>query len=90
MDLAFQLLSYQQLPANLHLLTSMDNSFYGAAGTMLLRISHLYAVGEDPVLGQPVTVALDQILAFVTVTGCTEMSVTANQKVSRRVLVVKF
>ena len=64
----------------------MDNSFFGAAGTMLLRISHLYAVGEDPILSQPVTVALDQILAFVTVTSCTEMSVTANQKVRAGVL----
>ncbi len=71
-----------QLPANLHLVTAMDNSVYGARGTMLLRLAHLYEVGEDAVLSRPAAVRLDQIFSHVSITGCDEMTVTANQKAS--------
>ncbi len=70
-----------QLPQNVHLLTLMDNSLYGANGTLILRLSHLFEAGEDPVLSGPVTVQLDQLVAHVRITSCTEMSVTANQPV---------
>jgi len=72
----------EPLPENLHLLTMQDNKEYGAAGSMLLRLAHLFEVGEDPVGSAPVTVNLDQLLFAVKVTSCEEMTVTANQKLS--------
>ena len=62
-------------------MTAQDNSYYGAAGSMILRLSHLFEVDEDPVLSQPVTVQLDQLFARVNINACTETTVTANQKV---------
>ena len=57
----------EPLPENLHLLTMQDNKEYGAAGSMLLRLAHLFEVGEDPVGSAPVTVNLDQLLFAVKV-----------------------
>ena len=66
---------------NLHLLTVQDNSVFGAEGSMILRIDHSFEVGEDPVYSQPVQVNLDALFASISLTYCTEMTLTANQPV---------
>ena len=65
----------------MHLLSSHDNSYYGAKNSVILRLAHLYEAGEDPVLSRPASVTLDSIFSSVTISSCTEMSVTANQPV---------
>lgn len=72
------------LPPNLHLLTAMDNSFYGAAGSMILRLAHLFEVGVDPVLSKPVQVDLSSLFTGFTIKSCLEVSLTANQAPVRR------
>ena len=52
------------------------------AKTILLRLAHLYAVGEDSVLSQPATVDLGSIFSSMTVVKVEEMSLTANQPLS--------
>jgi hypothetical protein len=51
-------------------------------GGNLLRLSHQFAVGEDPVLSQPVTVNLATLFSGVTLNNVVEVSLTANQPAS--------
>lgn len=69
------------------IITIRSQPFCNFAGTLILRLSHLYEVGEDAVLSQPATVALDQIFSFISIQSCTETSVTANQKVRYRFVI---
>ena len=62
-------------------MTAHDNAAFAGPGTMLLRLAHLFAVGEDSVLSQPATVDLATLFSGIELTACTQMSLTANQKV---------
>lgn len=65
------------LPPNVHLQTlyALPNS----GNDVLLRLNHIYAVGEDSQYSQLVTVDLQTLFANLKVTNVAEMSLTANQ-----------
>lgn len=63
------------IPANLNLMTLNEL----ADGTVLLRLDHMYGVGEDPVLSKPASVDISDIFCGHTVGTVTEMSLTTNQ-----------
>jgi len=53
----------QALPPNVKLTTLTSNYASWNGGALLLRLTHLYAVGEHPTLAQPVTVNLGAVFA---------------------------
>lgn len=63
------------LPPQLHLLTAHS---WGPT-TLLLRVSHSFEAGEDATLSQPASVNLASILPGVTLSSCTETTLTGNQ-----------
>lgn len=63
------------LPPNVHLLTLEP----WRDGTHLLRLEHVYGVGESPTLSMPVTVQLDNLLDNFTITSAEETTLAANQ-----------
>ena len=69
-----------QLPANIHIATLQDTADQAGPGTLLLRLAHLFATGEDPQLSGPVTVDLSSLFTSIALSACQEMSLTANQK----------
>ena len=60
------------LPPNVHLATVQSYN----ASTILLRLAHLYEVGEDPVLSQNATVPLAKLFSGRTVTAAVETTLT--------------
>jgi len=63
------------LPPNVHLLnfkTRMD-------GTVLLRLTHLFALGEDHEFSRPVTVDLSALFPGMQLVEATELTLSANQ-----------
>ena len=62
------------LPPNVHLLTAQSTG----PGKLLVRLAHLYAVGEDPVLSGNVTVALGGLFQGLAVVGADEMTLPAS------------
>jgi lysosomal alpha-mannosidase len=70
------------LPPNVHLLHMHDNYVFTRANEMILRLAHLYEAGEDPDMSKPVDVDLSSLLSTISIVSCTEMSLTANQKLS--------
>jgi alpha-mannosidase len=71
------------LPANIKLMTLTNNYASQNDGQLLLRLAHLYSVGEHPILSQPVTLSLAAVFAKagLKVTEGIEMSLTANREV---------
>ena len=71
------------LPANIKLMTVTNNYAAANDGQLLLRLAHLYSVGEHPILSQPVTLSLSAVFAKagLKVTEGIEMSLTANREV---------
>jgi len=71
---AQQVLS-QDLPVNVHLVT------LEAVGSrsLLVRLGHQFAVGEDPEWSGEVEVDLKQLLAAFEVSACEELNLSANQ-----------
>jgi len=67
----------QDLPLNLDLMTLQIVD----GGDHLLRLSHQFGVGEDPVLSQPATIDLSTIFSGLTFSNIQEVSLTANQNV---------
>lgn len=63
------------LPANLHLLTAHA----WGPGTLLLRLAHMYEVGEAGPLSANVTVNLATMFSSFTITSAVETTLTANQ-----------
>jgi len=51
-------------------------------GSVLFRLQHIYAVGEDAVLSQNVSVDVSTIFSEFTLTSISETSLTANQPLS--------
>lgn len=49
-------------------------------GSTLVRIAHLYGVGEDATLSRPVVVSLTSLFPALTISNVVELSLTANQK----------
>jgi len=74
-----------ELPPNVHLLTAMDNSYYGSSNTMILRLAHLFEDGEDAELSVPVKVDTSSLFTGINVDNCTETTLTANQRHFQRV-----
>jgi hypothetical protein len=66
------------LPVNVDLLTLQVVD----GGNNILRLSHQFAVGEDPVLSKPVTVDLATLFTSLKLNNLKEVSLTANQDVS--------
>ena len=62
------------LPDNVHLLTTHSTG----PGTLLLRLAHIYALGEDAVLSANVTVSLGDIFDSLVLTGAEEMTLPAS------------
>ncbi len=69
--------SYQaltrSLPANVHLLT-----FESFGKSVLLRLEHQFAVGEDDELSKAVTVQLKGLFQDLTILAVTELNLSAN------------
>jgi lysosomal alpha-mannosidase len=66
------------LPLNAHVLTLKPLSS-GNKAQMLLSLNHPYAIGEDSILSQNVTVDLATMFEQVTIDSIEEMSLTGNQ-----------
>jgi len=65
------------LPANVHFLSL--NALDATSKTAILRLTHLYALGEDPVLSKPVSVDISKLFVGVTVSKITETTLSANK-----------
>jgi lysosomal alpha-mannosidase len=63
------------LPANVHLVSlhTQEN------GMILIRLNHIFGVGEDTEMCKPATVDLRSILADIVVVSAEELALTANQ-----------
>jgi len=66
------------LPNNVELMTLQAQG----DGSVILRLSHQFGVGEDPDLSAPVTVDLGGLFTPLTITSAVELSLTANQEKS--------
>ena len=71
------------MPAGVKLVTLTSNYAKFNDGKLLLRLSHMYQVGEHPTLAQPLTVKLADVFAKagLKITAAKEMSLTANQDI---------
>uniref|UniRef100_A0A1I8J3I0 Alpha-mannosidase n=1 Tax=Macrostomum lignano TaxID=282301 RepID=A0A1I8J3I0_9PLAT len=67
------------LPENVQVVTLDD---WRGPNTKLLRLEHLYQIGEHPALSQPVTVALGQLFATFNILSATELTLAANQNLN--------
>lgn len=69
------------LPANVKLLTMTSNYLEANGNRVMLRLAHMYSVGEHPTLSQPVTVSLVDVFgkAGLTIQSAEETSLTGNQ-----------
>jgi hypothetical protein len=63
------------LPNNVHLLNLKTRT----DGFVLLRLTHIFAVGEDNEYSRPATVLLDNLFKNLQIVEATEMTLTANQ-----------
>merc|ERR1712072_223198 len=73
------------LPDNVKLMTLTNNYEDINDGKMLLRLSHLYSVGEHSTLSKPATVQLASVFAKagLTIATAEEVSLTANQPIQQ-------
>jgi len=71
--------SSAELPVNVEMMTLQT---WPDDGTSIIRLAHQFAVNEDPVLSQPVTVDLNTLFDTFTVTLVQELSLSANQPLS--------
>jgi len=65
------------LPENLHFLSL--NALDSSSKTAILRLTHIFALNEDPVLSKPVSVDLSKLFAHVQIAQVTETTLTANK-----------
>jgi hypothetical protein len=80
---AFSALS-AAMPANVKLMTLTSNYAAHSDGALLLRLSHLYSVGEHPTLSAPATVSLSALFAKpgLAATAVAETMLTGDRKVT--------
>jgi len=64
----------ESLPTNLHLL-NLKTQF---DGEVIFRLHHLYAVNEDPILSQPVSINVNNLFNDLSIISINEMTMTAN------------
>jgi hypothetical protein len=71
----------EALPPNVKLMTLSSNYAAWNAGKLLLRVSHLYAIGEHPELSRPATFSLAAVFAKagLKIASASETMLTANQ-----------
>ena len=69
------------LPKSIKLMTLTSNYAATNGGKVLLRLAHLYALGEHPTLSLPVNISLKEVFGKtgLQVKSATETSLTANQ-----------
>lgn len=74
----------EDLPSQVKIQTLTNNYAAHNNNQLLLRLSHLYQVGEHPTLSKPVDVDLEKVFAKdgLKIASATEVSLTANQLVS--------
>jgi len=68
------------LPPNVHFLSL--NALDATSKGVILRLTHLYAVGEDPVQSQPATIDLTKLFSGVNVASVRETTLSANKDLS--------
>mmetsp|Transcript_59280 Transcript_59280/g.162642 ORF Transcript_59280/g.162642 Transcript_59280/m.162642 type:complete len:809 (-) Transcript_59280:378-2804(-) len=73
------------LPPNVKLVTLTSNYADHNDGALLLRLSHLYQVGEHPTLAQPVTIDLQEVFggAGLKIASAIETTLSANQPIAK-------
>jgi len=72
------------LPKNVNLVTLTNNYANFHQGHVLLRVSHVYSVGEHPALSKPVHLTLSNLFSRrFRVVKAREVSLTANQPIER-------
>eukprot|EP00937_MAST-01D_sp_MAST-1D-sp2_P005737 g5737.t1 len=73
-----------EMPANVKLLTITNNYAAANDGAFLLRLAHLYSVGEHPTLSQPATVSLAKVFANagLKIVSATETMLTGDRPVT--------
>ena len=72
------------LPLNVQLLTAQALGRLDATSTaILVRLSHSFAVGEDPLYSVPVNVSLATLFADFNITSATETTLSANSPLAR-------
>jgi hypothetical protein len=73
-----------QLPANVKLQTVTNNYVAWNGGQLILRLAHMYAVGEHPTLSEPATFSLASVFAKagLKLTAVSETTVTGNRSPS--------
>lgn len=69
------------LPKNVRLMTITSNYADINKGQVLLRLAHLYSIGEHPTLSQPATVSMAEVFAKgrLKIKSATAVSLTGNQ-----------
>jgi len=72
-----QNVSFNALPINVRMQTLQTLS----SGKILLRLQHIFEVGEDPILSKLATVDLS-VMFSRNITGLVEVSLTGNQEIS--------
>ena len=70
-----------QLPANVKLMTISSNYKAWNDGKLIVRLAHMYQVGEHPTLSLPATFSLAEVFAKtgLKITSAAETLLTANQ-----------
>mmetsp|Transcript_897 Transcript_897/g.1222 ORF Transcript_897/g.1222 Transcript_897/m.1222 type:complete len:1115 (-) Transcript_897:41-3385(-) len=68
-------------PANLRIMTLTNNYAHISGGKTLLRVAHLYSVGEHPTLSLPAKLSIDSVFSEqgLNVKSVEETSLTGNQ-----------
>jgi len=70
----------QALPFNVHIMTL--RALPTSINDVLLRLNHIFAVGEDSVYSAPATVDIAQLFKNLRVTNVVEMTLTGNRPLS--------
>jgi hypothetical protein len=77
-----QSLLTESLPANVHLL-SLNALTPSASASTILRLQHIFPVGEHPTLSQPVSVDIQALFNSVAVRSITPTTLTANKPLAQ-------
>jgi len=78
----------RDLPSNVHLLSI--SALNGSSTTAILRLTHLYAVGEDPKGSLPVQIDLGSLFAGIKIKKLTETTLSGNKDLGPAGMVVQL